>query len=247
VNIVKKLLLIVMVGFASLIVFVYCVYFFGLSLYKDDIPASRTLYSDDIKEVLWASLDGSQRLEQSKLSPLKYLFGIFEYTKNEDLKNNDLFNASTKLNSQIVRNLLLDDDSEKIRKNWTVTSTALTIRLSEEFTLEESIATYLDSAFFGRTITGLDEAVSFYYKKDWTELNTDEMIALFVKLHSPSIYKSQCNPVYQRRHHARAHLIVKTLKENWPDKYAKYEYQAPDMKPNNFPRCNSEDSASIDK
>lgn len=112
------------------------------------------------------------------INPLSIIRDIAGYFSSGKL------NGSSTLTQQLVKNLL-GNETDRTLKNKIV-ETFYSFGLELHASKKDILKMYLDTAYFGNQIQGIEEASRFYFSKPAAALNEVEILELLVTLNSPS-------------------------------------------------------------
>jgi len=235
VKVLTNILKIIFILVAVSVIFLYGTYYYGLYPVKKYLVSSDKIYSHAIQEIVWVANSGVGEIQQLRVSPAKLILNIPKVIMSST-HSDSVFGGSYLINSFTARNLLIGKQSEK-QFDWHLSNMAASIWLSQKFSIEQSISTSLENAYFGDWPNiGLENASQFYYGVTSDSLNTHQIIRLIATLRMPSRTKPHCFK-FEVNNRNEVTKMVSRLKENWPEKYRNYEYQEPPLADKLFPKC----------
>jgi len=222
----SKSIKVILLLISFVLLFIYGCYFYGLSKVEPYLIKSDHYYSTEINESVWVSFGGGESIEQIEISPLEYIFKLIIRPSK--------FHASIRINSQAVRAQIYKHEVKNSINH--ISNISGTIWMSKNFQIKDAISIFLDNANYGNDVYGLEAASKFYFDKNPSQLNTNQLISVLIILRGPSYFRIEC-PKLKDRRLKYAKIIEKRLKANWPDKYADYQYEEPILADRDFPEC----------
>lgn len=103
-----------------------------------------------------------------------------------NLTNQSKEGAST-ITQQYIKNTYLTNEKSLFRK---AKELILAIKLENELSKDEILSEYLSCLYFGNNIYGISNACKYYFNKDISLINKQEMISLIALWNAPSIYSN---------------------------------------------------------
>lgn len=190
-------------------------------LYQPDRDAPSIVYSED--NVILGTYSPKVKLKHLKPKEvpafLKQALVIHEDKDFYEHKGIRLSGKST-LTTRLARRLYEIED-QKSFSAWQKTKEALTALLLEQsFTKEEILTHYLNYAYFGGTVYGIEDAAKRYYDKSVKELEQDEMAVLVGILQAPSAFHPR---KYPQKAEIRRNQVLKVMLDQGRLKKADYE------------------------
>ncbi len=102
-----------------------------------------------------------------------------------DLKSGDFSEGGSTITQQLAKNLFLPSDKTLGRK---IKEAGYAFKIESTLTKEEILEAYINYIYFGEGRWGIQNASSFYFRKNAEELNLEEGAMLAGLLKAPSIY-----------------------------------------------------------
>jgi len=188
---------------------------------SDFLIPSQNIYSQDIAEVLWVELGEMGDIRMDPTSPIGVVFSMARsvLTNNDGLE----FSAGFNLSSKSSRHFLYDKPNYRGHLYGVVSA----IWISNHWTTEQTIATTVDNASFRlEKKATFEDAAAAYFRKSSNQLTTNEIVTLITIMAGPSVFDPFCRTDKFMR---RANAIQSQLIKNWPDKYAGYVFNRPEI------------------
>lgn len=174
---------------AASVSLVYAVYWQGASELPRELPHAQHRYSDDVRAIYWASLDGEGPMRAEPLDPLKVCWKVFRMVSSSRGDARPARpGASHSLLSGAARSIVFEATSHTRSPNRMTAEIAAMIRLSNEWRPEQIADYTLDAAWFGRDARGLRAAAPAYFGVSLDQLSRTETIALMALMKGPSYY-----------------------------------------------------------
>ncbi|MBF0423105.1 MAG: PBP1A family penicillin-binding protein [Magnetococcales bacterium] len=111
------------------------------------------------------------------------------------------------ISQQTVKNLFFNSSRSLYRK---LKESILALKLEHYFSKNEILSMYLNNAYFGETIYGVEAAALNYFSKHASELNLMESALLAAMVKGPNYYHPQKHPDRSR---LRARLVLSKMQE----------------------------------
>ncbi len=132
------------------------------------------------------------------------LIGIFRALR-QNLKAGRILQGGSTITQQLAKNLFLTPERTLLRK---IRETLLAFWLEYSFTKDEILTIYLNRAYFGAGLYGVDAAARHYFGKSSSKLGLYESAVIVGLLKAPSRY----NPIaYPKRAAARANQVLRNM------------------------------------
>ena len=183
----------------------------GQEFYRSGTAENRKLVpldqiSDNMEHALIASED-KDFYEHGGISIKSLLAAMYANVLNQDAT---AYGGST-LTQQLVKNTLLSSNKSFLRKYQEL---FMSIAVDRQYTKAEVLDMYLNSAFFGGSAFGVQDAAKYYFNKSPADLTLAESSMLVGILPSPNAYSPTTgNPQYAKERQA---YVLKRMVE---DKY----------------------------
>lgn len=146
--------------------------------------------SDNVKKALIASED-KDFYEHKGFAPLAILRAFYN-----NLVAREVTGGGSTITQQLAKNTLLSDNQTFLRKYQELT---VAIAIEQNYTKDQILEMYLNSAFFGGHTFGIDEAAKFYFNKSAKDLTLAESSMLVGILPAPNAYSPTLgNPQYAK-------------------------------------------------
>lgn len=100
-----------------------------------------------------------------------------------NLTDGDALYGGSTITQQLVKNTLLSSDRTVVRK---VQEMLLALAIDRRYTKDQILEMYLNTAYFGEGIVGIEKAAERYYSKEPSELTLEESAYLSALLASPA-------------------------------------------------------------
>lgn len=131
-----------------------------------------------------------------------------------DTLGGNLRGGST-ISQQMVKNTLVGNERSLGRK---LTEAMSAVRAHQKFSHQEILRRYLQSAWYGRGLTGVMRAPEVWFGKSWAEFSLAESATLAAMLKGPSLFDPWKNPDITRE---RRNAILKVMsRHGWIDEDA---------------------------
>lgn len=136
------------------------------------------------------------------------------------------------ITQQLVKNALLSQEQTMSRKAREI---FLSVEVENCYSKQEILTMYLNNAYFGRGVWGVEDASERYFGVHASQLKDSQAATLAAMLRSPVIYDPIANPKNSR---ARRNLVLQLMVENkkLPEASAKAAQAAPTHIVNNYKR-----------
>ena len=123
-----------------------------------------------------------------------------------NLINFELQEGGSTITQQVAKNVILGQDQTFIRK---ISEIFAAFDLENNYSKEEILAFYVNSAYFGDGYYGIYDASMGYYNKEPKDLNLDEASMLAGVPNAPSVYAPTVNPdlAKQRQRHVLNKMV----------------------------------------
>ncbi len=125
-----------------------------------------------------------------------------------NIKNERLSQGGSTLSQQLVKNTLLSQDKNFLRKYQEL---FLAIELERRFSKEDILEMYLNTAYFGEGAFGIQDAAQAYFSKDASELTLAESALMAGILPAPSAYSPISGS--KDRAFARQKIVLQLMQE----------------------------------
>ena len=184
-----------------------------------------------VKQALWVELNEVGDFGLEKLSATEYVVKmIYSLNRNNKLSSVQDFRLySLKgawLASSVARELQLKLAPDASQGQHHLNGLVLTVWLTRNVDVDDLIGYLLENMYLGNEVYGMKSAAKYYFGKTESELNTAEIISIISLLKSPSRF----DPIrFPSRFKKRAGYFVERLKQNWPEKYADYQFSLPNF------------------
>ncbi|MBF0108344.1 MAG: PBP1A family penicillin-binding protein [Magnetococcales bacterium] len=132
--------------------------------------------------------------------------GIFSSLFRSVIQGRRLGGGST-ISQQTVKNLFFNPSRSLYRK---IRESVLSLKLEHYFSKNEILQMYLNNAYFGDTVYGIEAAAQNYFSKHAYELNLMEAALLAGSVKGPNHYHPQRFP---ERSRARGRLVLEKMKQ----------------------------------
>lgn len=130
------------------------------------------------------------------------------YAKNKVLGNNYISGGGSTLTQQLVKNAYLTQEQTFTRKAKEI---FLSIEVENVYSKSDILTMYLNNAYFGNGIWGVQDASKRYFSKDASELTNSEAAVLAGMLTSPSGYDPVAHPEASKK---RRNVVLQLMVEN---------------------------------
>ena len=108
----------------------------------------------------------------------------------------DAYGGGSTLTQQLAKNTLLTADQTFLRKYQEL---AISIAIEQRYSKDEILEMYLNSAFFGGTTFGIEDAAKVYFNKSAKDLDLAQSAILIGLLPAPNSYSpTTVNPTYAK-------------------------------------------------
>lgn len=150
---------------------------------------------------------------------------VFLGVKNKILGRDYISGGGSTITQQLVKNALLTQKQTVTRKAREI---FLSVEVENLYSKEEILTMYLNNAYFGRGIWGVEDASERYFGVHAIELNNGQAAILASMLRSPVIYDPIANP---KNAISRRNLVLdlmvdnKKISQNTADMYKKQSIQ----------------------
>ncbi|HJP80884.1 MAG TPA: PBP1A family penicillin-binding protein [Candidatus Saccharimonadales bacterium] len=101
------------------------------------------------------------------------------------ITNQPQYGGGSTITQQLAKNTLLSSDQTFLRKYQEL---AISVAIEQRYSKDQILQMYLNSAFFGGTTFGIDEAAKFYFNKSAKDLDVAESAMLIGILPAPNAY-----------------------------------------------------------
>ncbi len=160
----------------------------GRAQQRDIVPLDNI--SDDVKNALVAAED-KDFYTHSGFS----ITGISRALFN-NVVSREVTGGGSTLTQQLAKNTLLSEDQTFLRKYQEL---AVSLAIEQRYSKDEILNMYLNSAFFGGTTFGIQDAAKFYFNKLPSELTLAQSSMLIGVLPAPNAYSPTLgNPQYAK-------------------------------------------------
>jgi len=193
------------------------VYFYGLRVLPKDTKPTSKVYSQDLIYTQWVAAEGAGEMKITPLSPLSYaiaLFGFEYYLENK--KYNRKLPSGMRVASLNARELVHREENPDVRKHWHLNNISVTIWITNNWTVEETVNNLLENSYYGHNYTGIEPAAYGYFNKSYEKLDIYEISMLVGIKKAPTYYDPWCNP---KRTIARMNYVINNLSQAWPSVY----------------------------
>lgn len=126
----------------------------------------------------------------------------------KDVKEGDFAYGGSTITQQLVKNSLLSQDKTFIRKFYEI---VLAYKLEKEFSKDEILEMYLNSAYFGEGAFGIENASMTYFGKSAKDLSLAESSFLVSLLPSPSSLSPFSGDINKAKE--RQKIILESMEE----------------------------------
>lgn len=146
--------------------------------------------SDNLKEAVVASED-KDFYKHNGFSVDGILRAVYGTVTSQDA-----YGGGSTLTQQLAKNTLLTADQTFLRKYQEL---AISIAIEQRYSKDDILEMYLNSAFFGGTTFGIEDAAKVYFNKSAKDLSLAESAMLIGILPAPNAYSPTTgNPVYAK-------------------------------------------------
>lgn len=133
---------------------------------------------------------------------------FYLYGKNKLLGRNYISGGGSTLTQQLTKNAFLSQEQTITRK---AKELFLSIEVENVYTKKDILSMYLNNAYFGNGVWGVQDASEKYFGKSASELTVPEAATLAGSLRNPSAYNPIDHPQASRD---RRNLVLKLMNEN---------------------------------
>ena len=130
------------------------------------------------------------------------------YAKNKILGNNYISGGGSTLTQQLVKNAYLTQEQTFTRKAKEI---FLSIEVENVYSKKDILTMYLNNAYFGNGVWGVQDASKRYFNKNASELTNAQSAVLAGMLTSPSGYDPVAHPDASKQ---RRNLVLQLMVEN---------------------------------
>lgn len=130
------------------------------------------------------------------------------YAKNKILGNNYISGGGSTLTQQLVKNAYLTQEQTFTRKAKEI---FLSIEVENVYSKKDILTMYLNNAYFGNGVWGVQDASKRYFNKNASELTNAQSAVLAGMLTSPSGYDPVAHPDSSKQ---RRNLVLQLMVEN---------------------------------
>ena len=123
-----------------------------------------------------------------------------------NLRDNEFDEGGSTITQQVAKNIVFNQDKNIIRKLGEVFAA---YDLEKNYSKNEILALYVNTAYFGDGYYGIYEASMGYYKKEPKDLNLDEASMLAGVPNAPSVYAPTVNLELAKKR--QKHLLKKMV------------------------------------
>lgn len=128
--------------------------------------------------------------------------------KNKILRRNYISGGGSTLTQQLVKNAFLTQEQTFTRKAKEI---FLSIEVENVYSKSDILTMYLNNAYFGNGVWGVQDASERYFGKSATELTVPESAVLAGMLTSPSGYDPVAHPAASK---ARRNVVIQLMADN---------------------------------
>ncbi len=122
--------------------------------------------------------------------------------------NSEITAGGSTITQQLAKNMYLSSEKSYIRK---IKETYIAFKLEAQMSKSEIMENYLNTLYFGHGIYGINDAASFYFNKDVSEISINESAMLAAVINGPEIYSPLNN---LENSISRKNLVLKMMLEN---------------------------------
>ena len=160
----------------------------------DDVPENRDPLSElsiptSVSQAYWRYIGGAGEPKMEPKNPYEFLFDFFVLVASDD--NDYRWTAEYDLLSWAARSVMF---REKFSGDWHLSNASALIWISRNWTVDETIATVLQTDYFGHGFRGIDEAAVGYFGRSLERISEAETVYLLVITPGPSRRDPWCNP-----------------------------------------------------
>lgn len=168
------------------------IYSTGRAQHRNLVPLSDI--SDELEHAVVASED-KDFYKHDGFS----ISGIFRSLFN-NVSSGSITGGGSTITQQLAKNTLLTEKQTLLRKYQELT---ISIAIEQRYTKDEILDMYLNSAYFGGNVFGIEEASQFYFNKSPKDLNLAQSAMLIGILPAPNAYSPTLgNPEYAKERQA---------------------------------------------
>lgn len=161
---------------------------------------------DDIPEFIqkaFVSVEDKRFYSHAGFDPIRISKALLT-----DIKSKSIVEGGSTITQQYAKNLFLTNEQTLSRK---VQELYYAARLEMQYSKEEILEGYLNTAYFGHGIYGINAASHYFFDKDMKDLSVAQVAMLIGIPNGPSIYSPFLHPDNALQ---REHLILGILKNN---------------------------------
>lgn len=130
------------------------------------------------------------------------------YVKNKLLRRNQISGGGSTLTQQLVKNAFLSQEQTFTRKAKEI---FISVQVENVYSKKDILAMYLNNAYFGNGVWGVEDASEKYFGKHASQLTVPEAATLAGMLKGPNVY----NPIdHPKAALARRNVVLKTMVAN---------------------------------
>ncbi len=158
-------------------------------------------------QYLAVEANGAQTMP--KLNPLTVWIYVYH-----DVKRDDRSYRALQLPIRAARMIIMRDKTPSRAIQHHLAEFSAVIKISRQWTLEQTISTILAESYFGRDVFGVEAAAQLYFGVSAAELRPQESLALVSMLRGPQIFDPLCR---RERFDQRYASLAEKLGKTGPD------------------------------
>lgn len=168
------------------------IYSTGRAQHREMVPL--TAISDNVEHAAVASED-KDFYKHSGFSVSGILRSLFN-----NVSSGSITGGGSTITQQLAKNTLLSEQQTILRKYQEL---AISVAIEQRYSKDEILDMYLNSAYFGGNVFGIEEAAKFYFNKAPQDLDLAESATLIGILPAPNAYSPTLgNPEYTKERQA---------------------------------------------